>query len=88
MRLQIFDLDDMNLVVDYLLIREGWERVRAQAEDEVRQEELQKALDLLRKEQTARKTRLAHRTQHTHTHGRTHAHYSHSTLFAFFSQLQ
>lgn len=59
----IFDLDDMNLVVDYLLIREGWERVRAQAEDEVRQEELQKALDLLRKEQTARKTRLAHLKQ-------------------------
>jgi gamma-glutamyl:cysteine ligase YbdK (ATP-grasp superfamily) len=83
--MQIFDLDDMNLVVDYLLIREGWERVRAQAEDEVRQEELQKALDLLRKEQTARKTRLAHRTHaHTAAHTTTHAHCSHSALFVFF----
>jgi hypothetical protein len=62
----------MNLVIDYLLIREGWERVRAQAEDEVRQEELQKALDLLRQEQTARKTRLAHCTTNSHHHHHSH----------------
>jgi hypothetical protein len=72
---QIFDLDEMEMVVDYLLIREGWERVRAQAEDEVRQEELQAALDLLRREQTARKTRLAHRTLPLpHSLSRTRAH--------------
>lgn len=59
---QIFDLDEMQLVVDYLMIREGWERIRAVVEDEVRQEELQKALDLLRKEQIARKNRFAYCT--------------------------
>jgi len=59
---QIFDLDGMEMIVDYLRIREGWERARAQAEDEVRQDQLQKALDDLREEQNARKARLGYRT--------------------------
>ncbi len=58
----------MQLVVDYLVIHEGWERVRASVEDEVRQERLNSAIQELRNEQSARRARLAYCTINLPSH--------------------